>query len=96
MIIKIFLIFYVVFLIFNHMYMRGINKMMFLTKKLLKKHKKEDMQKILKLIVLFEETKKWDERDIDLIDVCIALLLDMDNHQLQRVNREAKNQRKVF
>lgn len=61
----------------------------------LKNDPKESIRKVLKAVMITEQLTPYTNRDVDLIDVCVQLLLELDN-EAKMVEREARKAKKEF
>ncbi len=61
----------------------------------LKNDTKESIRKVLKAVIITEQLTPYSNRDVDLIDVCVQLLLELDN-ETRMVEREAQKAQKEF
>lgn len=62
----------------------------------LKSEQKESIRKVLTAIILSEDLAPYPKRDVELIDTCVQLLLELDDITKQ-VNKAArKSKRKVM
>jgi len=61
----------------------------------LKNDLKESIRKVLKAVIITEQLTPYTNRDVDLIDVCVQLLLELDN-ETKKVEREARKSKKDF